>query len=165
MNDKKKKDDRSIIIFAAFFFIVANSVIFLFLFGNSAEDYLGSWKNSRGEVIHIQKADVEPSETIKLACGKVAKLLLPIELREGARRHRFALITDGGIYEVGGRHAIIVYCILHKTNVLLGIRKSGSNIELGYVKGFPDLIDALQGHHTHSKFVYDIKKWETFRPL
>jgi len=150
--------------------------------GNPAE-YLGAWESYKDDsclTISHWPEDLKskPQATIPVADGKAFNLLLPIKIslsdksvcRKGIINNTNSFPLYGGIYEIDGHHAIVVWVQFKEfiffgkrvgSNLAMAIRKNQDNLE---IKPMPDITNKIKARKF--RFSYkDPKNWFSLKSV
>lgn len=132
---------------------------------NPGEQYLGQWKNnSSSEIVTIERLppDIDqPGDEIPLNGGKKGRLLLPIIVRKVSSCWHGRV---GGIYEIEGHHALIIWCKGGADqNVVTALKKEGETLKMGLIESFKSLTGQMCVGHSDLHNQYNPKKWITYK--
>ena len=132
---------------------------------NPARIYLGEWTgDSLGDYIRLSKSTGNPDEwaheEIEIPEMGVARLILPIDIPQLSYARR------GGIYQLNEYHALILYCLTCRKDIVLGLKKEGEQMKIGLHDSHMNSLDAqmLTGH-TARHLTYNPQKWISYNPV
>lgn len=161
------KDDIGKIAVTLFLLLTAVGVGYNSCLGpGSVHKYLGKWQRAEGnDIINIQRLSSNKTQPLKtINIGEEASLLLPVAVLPYPQ---IGWGTVGGIYRMGHKDVLILWCNIDQTNIVMGLRKGVGVIEIGIPdKDRNSFYNQLQPDHTQRRHrEYTPKKWITYRQV
>lgn len=135
----------------------------------SVNKYIGKWEIGHTAIEIEERPGKEIKESLTLHNETAAKLIMPVRVKS-LKDTNLRLMVREGIYDVDGKHALIIFCNICKVYVIFGLKRDGDNLLIGIPRyhGYKDrnIHNAMWDHgHTRSMFHYGNMDWVTYKPM
>jgi hypothetical protein len=170
MDSEKRKEFKMLAIVVAIYLVAVVIGISVRGCSGGINQYIGTWKKGNTIIRIEEKPEKEIKKSLTLRDGSTANLLMPVRVR-AVRGTSLWLMTREGIYEVDGKHALIIFCDICRLYVIFGLRREGDDLSIGIPRhpaGYKDksVHDAMWEHgQTQSMFHYSNMDWVTYVPV